>query len=279
MFFLAYQDVHMDSYTGDVKTFNEFRESQIAKLMLADEARSLWIESKFTNLLNKINPLGRMVDRSLKTKSIRQYFADYIRKLVSFVELQLKDRNSPFVDIGYVLCFKKQITDNLLMETKFDLSEFIKKNTSFILGNHSKNMIVVDPGEKQVHTMLHRSHLKPPSFYVHADIEDSYIYLKLHQIVDVTHANGGIAQQSSVFIKDRKILITKIQDQVCEKLWTHIHSLDSKVEYCNNSLMEYSVDFESFKKALTLYIKEKVKLAFNCQCIVRILISRLVIVI
>lgn len=247
----------------DTLNFEEFRESKVKRLMLHKTTKSRF-ESKLEAFMNKISRKERIVDRFTKTTKLQACFADYITNLVNLIDLYLGDNNIPHGNVGYVLCAEKLITDNLLMESRTDLSDFVKRNTVTLFRRHQKNMVVVDQGEKEVHRMLQKNKLNPPAFYVHAHIEDSHIYLKLHQIVDTTSANGGILQQSTVFIKDKKIIVIDIHKQVCEKLWSHIHSQSEKEkENYGNSRNQTFIEFENFRKVMTLYIQEKVILTYN----------------
>lgn len=247
-------------YKGGLLDFSEFREEKVTKAILTSKkSKASPFNNNFTSFIYNIIKQGRVVDRTLQTENIQLYFAKYIKELVNLVDSHLKDKDIQLENVGYVVTVEKLISNNFLMESRIDLSKFIKKNTRL-------NIIVVDQGEKEVHCMLQRTQLKPPSFYVHANIEDSYIFMKLHQVVDTTSANGGIAQQSTVVIKDKKILVTHVQEQVCQKMWNHIHSLDEieKEEFIRPQVTGSSMgalnDFENFKEALTFLIKEKVEI-------------------
>lgn len=252
MLYLTYRCANSRDYglinNGDLLDLSRFRESKVANALLKNDSKMSWLERK----LNKISMKERVIDRYSKMANTQLYFVDYLEELTKFVGSHLKNKGIHTENVGYALCVEKNITNNLFMESRTDLSDFVKKNIA-------STMIVVDPGEKELHNMLQKSQLSPPSFYVHAHIQDSYVYLKLQQVVDTTSANGGITQQSTVFVKDKRIDFTQVQDQICERLWNHIHSLDEKekedfVDLCKSGSMEY----KSFGEALTFFIGEKV---------------------
>lgn len=253
MSFLAYHYFNAE----DVLNITEFRELRVLESMhMLKKSRKLQFGSTIKNLLNEIGKKERIVDRPKSKTNIQLYFAIYVKELIDVVCSHLTDKNLPLGNVGYVLHVDRRIVDNLFMGSRTDLSEFIKNKTAV-------NMIMVDQGEKIAYTMLQGSQLKPPSFYVHANIEDNNIYLKLRQVVDTTSANGGVTQQSTVFIKDKTILFTGIGDQICEKLWNHIYSLDEKeiqdfVPLYDGGLKQCQSEYKSFKEALTFLIKEKV---------------------
>jgi hypothetical protein len=52
-----------------------------------------------------------------------------------------------------------------------------------------------------------KSQLNPSSYYAHAHMADDYIYIKLHQILDVTNSNNGIPASAIPFINDSNVMM------------------------------------------------------------------------
>jgi hypothetical protein len=124
--------------------------------------------------------------------------------------------------------FRKGYHEFFGYQSRHGLLEFVRE--SDILGFKGKpsKITVVDQGERKIWSSLQKSQLKPPFCYFHVHMTDDYMFLKLHQIVDITSSNNGIQESAILFIKDSKIIMKNTYYQVCESIWCHLQSLDDK---------------------------------------------------
>jgi hypothetical protein len=151
------------------------------------------------------------------------------------------------------------------MKSRLDLLEFIRENEILGFKFKPRKITVVDQGEREAWNSLQKSQLKPPSYYVHAHMTDDYIYLKLHQIVDITASNTGVPKSGSISIKDTYLVIKDTYQQVGELLWCHIQSLGDKEKrnfvYSDDTYsIDYPSDYAIFKEKIGKFIKNKVKI-------------------
>jgi hypothetical protein len=129
--------------------------------------------------------------------------------------------------------------------------------------DNPQKITVVDQGERKAWNSLLKNQLKPPSYYVHAHMVDDYIYLKLHQIVDITEPNSGVSESASIFIKDAYLVVKDTYKQVGELLWCHIQSLGENERkefvYSDDTYsIDYASDYVIFREKLGELIKYKV---------------------
>lgn len=151
---------------------------------------------------------------------------------------------------------------DLLMTSRVELLEFLKESGTFGL---AKNLRVTDQCEKQVWDMFQKTILKKPAYYVHADMSDDRIYLKLNQVVDIATLNGGKQSHSVLFIRDKTIKIKDTFQQISELLWQYIQSLGEMERTlfvcCRNGHFEDSQHiFQVFHERLLQFIKKEVKI-------------------
>lgn len=187
----------------------------------------------------------------------------YIRYLISQINYNLESLNFELNKCRYVLSVEKTIMDRFYIKSRRELLEFVKDSRIFKPDNTRKDFTVTDQGEKLVWDIYQKQILESLSYYVHAHLADDYIHLKLNQVVDISKANAGRRLHSVVFIKGQTIKIENTYQQVSEKLWTHIQSLDdlersSFVFSENNLLPNDSKTLKLFKSCLTHFIEQKV---------------------
>jgi hypothetical protein len=154
------------------------------------------------------------------------------------------------------------------MESRVDLLNFIRENEILGFKSKPKKITVVDQGERTIWNSLQKIQLKPPSYYVHAHMTDSYISLKLHQIVDITASNNGVSELATIFIEDAYLAMKDTFQQVGELIWCHIQSLDEKEReefaYPNGDCpIDYASDNAKFQEGIQEFIKNKVTLEIS----------------
>lgn len=149
------------------------------------------------------------------------------------------------------------------MKSRDDLSEFIKAQGIIDCKDNPRRVIIRDRGEKQVWSMLKDTVKKPPFYYVHANISDDYIHIKLHRVLNIPLMDEGVEDLPTILIKQKTISINNIYEQVCDKLWHHIQPLDhqEKSEFVKGT-DDISIDaascFKVLSKKIVHFMKEEV---------------------
>lgn len=187
----------------------------------------------------------------------------YLKTLFEDINGHLERRGIPLGSVGYALCLRKSIMHVIQVKSRIELLKLIRESNTLNFGNNPRKITVVDEGDEIVWNKLQTNTLRPSSYYVHAHIMNSYIYLKLHQIVDITNDNDKAPESSTLFIKDKYVNIQNIFRQLSDMLWSHIQSLDDMekqqyVSFIGNSSFE-SKNYENFTKKFIEFIKNEVK--------------------
>jgi hypothetical protein len=215
---------------------------------------------KIKKTLNKLSIKDRLIDKSYDDQHKKDVFIAYLKEFLERISGKLEDMEG----VVFGLCLEKPIISALNMKSRLDLLEFVRESEMLGFKDTPRRITVVDQGERKAWNSLQKNQLKPLSCYVHAHMADDYIYLKLHQIVDITESNNGIPDSASIFIKDAYLVIKDTYEQVGELIWCHIQSLDDKEKrefiYSNaNYSIDYARDYATFKKKIGEFIKNKVK--------------------
>jgi hypothetical protein len=204
--------------------------------------------------------------RSSNAQRKKELFATYLKQLLGEIHNKLKTSENQQEGVVYVLCVEKLIMNTMHMKSRRELLEFVRESEMLDFKANPKQITVVDQGERVVWNSLQKYTMKPPSYYVHAHMTENYIYLKLHQVVDITESNDNNLRKSSrIFIKDAHVTMEDTCQQVSGTIWNYIQSLNNKERraFILSSGDVRSIDFanhyEIFKEQLTEFIKTKVK--------------------
>lgn len=248
-FFKSKAGVPLDIYKG----FLELIDS-----IFIDDSKSTTI-SRFKRFWEEF---PRKPNRSLKLTLLQSYLITYLQTLIHAINNTLKTvKNIDLDRVSYVLCMEKCLMSAFYIPSRNELLDIIKENSIVDFTRNSRKMIIVDQGERIAWRMVENSKPKPLSYYVHAHVSDSHIYLKLKEVVDTTGSNGGIPDSSSIHIQDKLITMESVYNQVIDVMWSHIQEIDELesrqfLPNHNNSVELYS----AFKVRLKQFIMEEVNL-------------------
>lgn len=235
----------------DSKRFN------LSSLNEKNDTHKLYDSKRIKKTSKGVPTKALLINETSNSTSFRSLFTDYLKSLVLFIRDELQMREIQLEKVGYVLSLEKTMMKDLHMASKDDLMELFKESTGI-----SRDITVINQGEKLVWDELQKVLFEKPLYYVHAHMSTNYIYLKLHQVVDITDSNNGIKKNASVFLKDKLVDIVDSYKLISELLWRHIQSLDEKQRknyiYCHERNIDNIDDLSKFSEAVTRYLKEKV---------------------
>lgn len=130
---------------------------------------------------------------------------------------------------------------------------------------NSKRVAVVDQGEKTVWYSIHKNGLNSHSYYVHAHMSNSYIHLKLSEVVDIPGSQNGSRKQSIISIKETSIAIEDVYEQVTKLLWCHLKLINEEerenfIHGDETRFIGFMNTFDVFGEKLKNFIKKEVSI-------------------
>jgi hypothetical protein len=200
-------------------------------------------------VLNSISFKKMLIDKLSYAQRKTDTFLAYLKNL-------LNENNGKINGAYFVLCLEKSIMNTLYLKSRLDLLEFLQENDKLGFIDSPRRTAVVYQGERKVWNTLQKSALMLPSYYAHAHMTDDYIYLKLHQIVDITASNNGISKSTSIFIKDAFLVTKNTYQQVSELICCHIQLLDDNEKqnfiYSDDTCStDFTSEYDTFKQKIS----------------------------
>lgn len=159
--------------------------------------------------------------------------------------------------IGYIISVEK-----ILMDSFYGSKENLKK---LLFGS---GILEKENQCKKARIFTHGEGILPPiqqingveltlkSYFILAQLHDTYIYLSLHEVVKISSLEES---ESSIIVQDKTIQIENVYEKLCKHLWNHIKSSNA-IDYCPDHIDKKNVDIYSLENYKHVLIKLKVYL-------------------
>lgn len=219
--------------------------------------------SRITTWANTFSFKRRQMRTISKIEYARRNFLIYLEKLLQEINGKLQHEHIDINNVGWALCLDNLIMKNFYLDSRDNVKALVKEKK---LLSMSDPFTVVDQGDEFVWQKTQEAKLKPSSYYVHFHISDSFILSKLYQAIDTTESNGGVKNQSSLFIREKLIPMNNFYKEIADLVWCYVQATaeEKEVVCCHDCPLFNLVNFRTFKDKLIQFLKEEV-LLFNFQ--------------
>lgn len=212
---------------------------------------TLTTRGKLIDFMDKFSWKKLKRDRSSSIEPVKSCFLNYLKILIEDIDTQFKHQDVQPEKIVYALCLDKLLMEELGLKSRHNTLQLIKESKIIVgFDTNPRKMITIDQGEKIAWSFFQKSALEPLSYYVHSHMTDSYIHLKLLQVIDITKYSGIQKESTSILVKEKTISMQNVYEQVSETLWCHMVSIDG--------VETFKGRFETFNEEIVRFIKEKV---------------------
>lgn len=181
-------------------------------------------------------------------------YMGYLNKLVD-KKLQIVFGNEwKNSNTGYIISLEKKIM-HITRGSKYDAKNLITDSGILsILNNNAQKPRLIVRGEGILSALQKKLNLNLPlkSYFVLAQLNQTYIEVALHQVVDIETPERSA---SSIILEDRVIPIENVIDTTSKNIWRHM-TLHDGIEYCGSNKNEVC---DVFSLQNYVYAIEKLK--------------------
>ncbi|KAI8065964.1 hypothetical protein BDF21DRAFT_114766 [Thamnidium elegans] len=187
--------------------------------------------------IDAILGLGDTKDLLISTQSLKyvkafvHIYLVYIKKVISSKLSSIIESNK-YIKIGYAVTIEKMLLDKLF-GTEDDFREVIYASGLIRKDDNSKKLRIILQGEGILGNIRQSLKLQFPlkSFFVLAQLHESYIYLTLNQVV--TKSGLDEEDQEAIIIQDEVIHIPHIYGSLSLSMWYNIIKDTSLIQLCD----------------------------------------------
>ncbi|KAI8075624.1 hypothetical protein BDF21DRAFT_423299 [Thamnidium elegans] len=235
----------------------------------------------------------------------QKYIKTFIRIYILYISEVVLSKLSSFIEsnvdikIGYAVTIEKILLEKLF-GTEDNLRDIIYASGLIRKGDRFKKLRIITQGEG-ILPLIQQSYeleFSINSFFVLAQLHESYIQLTLNRVVTASDSNEDGSE--SIITQDKIIHIPSIHDSFCLKMWNNIMADSTLIQLCDTHIKNDAIELlelfstknlEKFKKNLRNYISKQVLgknsvvqytdqttiyISTSCICSVRITISDII---
>ncbi|KAI8087059.1 hypothetical protein BDF21DRAFT_450267 [Thamnidium elegans] len=215
--FITLMEKYIVGYSGN--------EDELEKSIMADTETIFNIESNTKDLLVSTQHL-------IYITLFKFLYITYIKKIVTRKLVTIAGCNVD-TKIGYAITIEKNIL-NCLFGTKEDLEDDMYTCGLIDRNDDCKKLRITTQGEDLLPVIQKYSkvHFPLKSFFLIAQLHETYIQLTLNQVVTESSLNDD-GDQEAIILQDEIIYIRNIYDSLCLNMWNNIVEDNSLIQLCD----------------------------------------------
>lgn len=210
-----------------------------------------------------------------QTKYIRLFlmmYLGYLNKLVDNSLPRIFGSNWRDKNTGYIISIEKTVMDNVF-SSKNNLQKLLSESGILPKLDDCRKTQVITRGERVLSAIQQKLRLKLSlqSYFVVAQLHQTYIQVTLHQVVKIKSPEEN---ETTIMIQDKVIPIENVVDAMCKNIWNQMKLLGG-IDYCTShkneeysscnlySLQNYSDVLEKLKIHISETVSTRILYYYN----------------